>query len=148
MQDRVGGAFLHHLAVVHDQDPVGYLRHHGQIVRDVDGGGVVDADDVADGLEHLDLGGDIERRRRLVEHQQLGRAGEGHRQHDALLLATARLGADSASRAPTGLGRSSILMSSMARFLALGESAILCSSSPSPTCSPIPMAGLRAAWAL
>ena len=55
--------------------------------RDVEGGGAVLADALPDRGQHLDLGRDVERRRRLVEDDQVGPAGHRHRGHGALQLA-------------------------------------------------------------
>jgi hypothetical protein len=55
-------------------------------VGDVDRGGVELFDDVADRGQHLDLGGHVERGGGLVEDDQVGTAGHGHRGHRALQL--------------------------------------------------------------
>ncbi len=72
-------------------DSVRDLRHHGEVVRDVDCGAAAGANDIAYGVEDLDLRRYVKRRRRLVENQELGIARQGHGQHDSLLLASARL---------------------------------------------------------
>jgi S-formylglutathione hydrolase FrmB len=60
-------------------------------VGDVERGGVELLDDVADRRQHLDLGGHVERGGRLVEDDQVGPAGHGHRGHGALQLAARHL---------------------------------------------------------
>jgi hypothetical protein len=47
--------------------------------------------EAADGVQHVALGGHVQSGGRLVEHDQRRAAGEGHRQPDALLLATGQL---------------------------------------------------------
>ena len=74
-----------------DHDAVGHLGHHRQIVGDVDRRRLKLVDDVADGGEHLDLGGDVEGGGRLVEDDEVGTAGHGHGGHGALQLATRHL---------------------------------------------------------
>ena len=86
-QHLAGRRFLDRLAVAQHHDAVGHLRHHREVVGDVDGGGVELLDDVADRRQHLDLGGDVERRRRLVEDDEVGPAGHGHGGHGPLQLA-------------------------------------------------------------
>src|SRR5699024_11763555 len=63
---------------LHDALPICHLRDDRQIVRDVDGGGVELLDDVADRCKHLDLRGDVQRRRRLVEDDQVRPRSEEH----------------------------------------------------------------------
>ena len=72
-------------------DAVGHLRHDREIVRDVERGGVELIDDVTDGGEHLDLGGDVERGGRLVEDDEVGPAAHRHRGHRPLELSTGDL---------------------------------------------------------
>ena len=86
--ENVGGAsFLDDVTLVHHENPVGHLGDHGEVMADVDRGGAEFPDNVLDGLEHLDLGGDIECRRRFVEHEQFRPARKCHGHHDPLLLA-------------------------------------------------------------
>ena len=80
-------ALLDQVAVAQHHDAVGHLRHHGEVVGDVDGGGVELAHHVLDRRQHLDLGGHVERRGRLVEDDQIGPARHGHGGHRALKLA-------------------------------------------------------------
>jgi hypothetical protein len=60
-------------------------------VGDVDGGGVEALDDVAHGGQHFHLGGHVQRRRRLVEDDQVGPGRHGHGGHGALQLTTGHL---------------------------------------------------------
>jgi len=60
-------------------------------VGDVEGRGVEFLDQFLDQRQHLDLGGDVERRRRFVEDEDVGTAGDRHRRHGALQLATGDL---------------------------------------------------------
>ena len=85
-QHDAGIGFLDHLAIAQDDDLVGHLGDHRQIMGDIDGGRVELLDDVADGRQHLDLGSHVERRRRLIENDQVGPAGQGHGGHGALQL--------------------------------------------------------------
>ncbi len=69
-----------------NHQPVGDLGDHGKIVRDVERRSAVLADRVAQQAQHLDLGGHVQRRRRLVQHEDVGFAGHGQRHHGALQL--------------------------------------------------------------
>ena len=84
-------AQLDHVAVAQHHDAVGHLRHDGEIVGDVEGRRVELLDHVADRRQHLDLRGDVERGRRLVEDDQVGSAGHRHGRHGPLQLATRHL---------------------------------------------------------
>ena len=90
-QDIARHPLLDHVALVHDQDPIGDLVDHRQVVGDINRCRPMVADDVFDRLKNLDLGRNVECGGRLVEHQQLRCAGHRHRHHDALLLAAGRL---------------------------------------------------------
>ncbi len=91
LQHLAGRRLLHFLAVAQHHDAVGHLRHHGQVMGDVDRGRVELLDDVAHGGQHLDLGGHIERGGRFVEDDEVGPAGHGHGRHGALQLAARHL---------------------------------------------------------
>ena len=86
-QDLRRRAGLDHLAVAQDQDAVGDLGHHGEVVADVEGGRAVVADRLPHRGQDLDLGGDVERGGRLVEDDEVGPAGQRHRHHRPLQLA-------------------------------------------------------------
>ena len=60
-------------------------------MADIDGGRVELFDNITDRGKHLDLGGDVKRRGRLIKNDQVGTAGERHRGHRALELATRHL---------------------------------------------------------
>ena len=90
-EDRVARAALDDPPRVHDRHAVSELGHHGQVVADVDGGHLVAVAQVADGLEHAGLGGDVKARRRLVADDHVRAAGERHRDGHALLLAAGQL---------------------------------------------------------
>ena len=74
------------LSVAQHHDAVRDLRDYGQIVADVNGGGVQLPDRILDRGEHLDLGGHVQRGGRLVEDDQIRLARHGHRHHRALEL--------------------------------------------------------------
>ena len=82
---------LHHLAVAHDDDAVGHLRHHAHVVGDEDDGGAGLLLQVAHQLQDLRLDGAVERGGRLVGDQDLGIARHRHRDHDALAHAAGQL---------------------------------------------------------
>ena len=64
---------------------------HRQVVADVDRRHPVGPAQVADGLQDPALGGHVQAGGRLVEHDQLRPAGEGHGQPDPLLLPAGQL---------------------------------------------------------
>ena len=74
IDDAVGRSFFHKVAVAQHHDAVGHLGDDCEIVADIDGGRIELPDHVLDRGEHLDLGGDVERRRRLVEDDEVGAA--------------------------------------------------------------------------
>ena len=78
-------------AVAHDDDVVGDLADHAEVVADEEHAHPVPLLEAGEQLEDLALDRDVERGRRLVGDQQLGLAGERHRDHDALLLAAGEL---------------------------------------------------------
>ena len=86
-----GAAPFDQPAVPQHHDLVGDLRHHGEVVGDVEGGDAGVADRVLDGRQHVDLGGDVERGGRLVEDDQVGLGAQRHGGHRALQLAAGDL---------------------------------------------------------
>ena len=90
-EHRVPRAELDDLPRVHDGDPVGDVGHDGQVVGDVERRDLVAAAQLAHGLQHHALGGDVQAGGRLVQHQHLGPRQERHRQRDALHLAAGEL---------------------------------------------------------
>ena len=97
-------AVLHRAARVHDEDVVGELGDDPQVVGDQDDGGVELLLQTADQVEDLRLDGDVERRGRLVGDEQLGVAGQRHRDHRPLPHAPRRTGAGSRPPARPGAG--------------------------------------------
>jgi hypothetical protein len=77
--------------VSEDHDAVGDLGDDRKIVADVEGGGAVIADHLADGGQHLDLRGDVQGGGRLVEDDEIGATGQRHRHHCPLQLPAGRL---------------------------------------------------------
>ena len=103
VEDGFGGAAFDHAAAIHHQQMIDVLRDHAQIVRDQDQRHLALVDQVADQIEDLLLYGHVERRRGLVGNQQVGLAGQGHGNGDALALAARecmRIGVE----APRGVG--------------------------------------------
>ena len=82
-----GFGFFHQFAVAQHHDAVRHLRHHRQVVADVDRGAAVGFHCIANGRQHFDLGGDVQRSGRFVEDDQVGMASHGHRCHHPLQLA-------------------------------------------------------------
>ena len=78
-------------ARVQHRHVVGDLGDHRQVVADVDGRHPVGPAQVPDGLEHPALGSHVQAGGRLVEHDQLRPAGEGHGKPDPLLLPAGKL---------------------------------------------------------
>ncbi len=72
-------------------DVVGDLRDDGEVVGDVERGGAGLLDGALDGGENVDLRGHVERRRRLVEDDQVGLRAKRHRSHRPLQLAAGDL---------------------------------------------------------
>jgi hypothetical protein len=83
------GPRLHHAAMAQNHDTIGDLCHDGEIMRDVEGGGIPLPDQLAQLGQNLDLRRDIQRGCRLIEHEKVRLAGHRHGCHGALQL-TAR----------------------------------------------------------
>ena len=79
------------LAIVENDDMVGDLRDNRQIMCDIDGGGTFFLDHLLEGFQHLNLGGHVERGRRLVKNEQVRLAAQRHRRHQALQLSARHL---------------------------------------------------------
>ena len=90
-EDLVGRALLDDVAEIHDDDAVGDVAHHRQIVADEQHRRLVLALDVHQQLGDRRLHRHVERRDRLVGHHHLGVAGKGPGHADALLLAARQL---------------------------------------------------------
>ncbi len=90
-EDRLHVALLLDLAALHHHHVVGDLAHHAEVVGDEEQRHVVLFLQAREQVEDLLLDGDVERGGRLVGDQELGLAGDRHRDHDALLLAARQL---------------------------------------------------------
>ena len=77
--------------VVQRDQVVGVARGEVEVVQHHHDRGAAACVELGEQVEHLDLVGDVEVRRRLVEQQQVGPLGEGHRDPDALALAARQL---------------------------------------------------------
>ncbi len=66
---------------------VGDLGDHRKVVCDIDRGRTFFLDHLLEGFQHLDLGGHVERGRRLVQDKQVRLAAQGHGRHQTLQLA-------------------------------------------------------------
>ena len=89
--DRIGGTDLDDLAAMHHGDAIGEMRDDRDVVRDEQ---VRDTEAIAQVGEQVDDRGlhrDVERRDRLVAHDEARVGGERARDADALLLAAAHL---------------------------------------------------------
>ena len=89
VDDLVGVAVLQNVSRIEHDDAVGDLCDDGEVVRDIERRRPFPLDDGLEGLEHLDLGGDVEGGGRLVQNQQVRPAAERHGRHQPLQL-TAR----------------------------------------------------------
>ena len=78
--------------VLHDADVVADEPHHGEVVRDEQVAQAVLALQVAQKRQHLVLDQHVERRDRLVAHDEVGRERERPRDRDALALTARQLG--------------------------------------------------------
>ena len=86
-----GGSFLHDGTRVHDREAVADLDEHREVVGDEEHREDEAVLQVLQQPEHLRLHHHVERGRRLVGDDDLRVAGERHRDHHALLLATGEL---------------------------------------------------------
>ena len=82
---------LHHLAFLHDDDVIGHIGDHGQIVGDQDQPHAVLIDQFFQQPEDLRLRRHVQRRRRLVGNQQFRPQGNRHGDDDALALAAGQV---------------------------------------------------------
>ena len=102
---RAVGADLDHLAGIHDADAVGDLRQQAEIVRDIEHRHAEPRAQIDQQRDDLLLRGDVEAGRRLVEHDEVGIAGQRHGDADALLLAAGELVRIAAPEVGVGSGR-------------------------------------------
>ena len=77
--------------VAHRDELVGVARGEVEVVQHHDDRGAALAVEVGEQVEHLDLVGDVEEGRRLVEQQDVGLLRERHRDPHALALAAREL---------------------------------------------------------
>ncbi len=89
--DRLLVGDLDELAEIHHRDAVADVLHHGEIVRDEQIGQPEALLQVLQEVDDLRLDRDIERRDRLVAHDQVGIGSERPRNADALALAAGKL---------------------------------------------------------
>ena len=90
-EDFLARAVLDRAAGVHDQDVVGHLGHHTQVVGDDDDRRVELALQVLEQVEDLRLHGHVERRGGLVRNEQSGVVDQPHGDHGALPHAAGEL---------------------------------------------------------
>ena len=83
--------FFHDLARIQDRGAFTQLRDRAEIVRDVERGSLIFADQIAEQVENDRLGGDIQRGGGFVQHQQTRLSAERHRNCDTLLHPAAEL---------------------------------------------------------
>ncbi|MNT18276.1 hypothetical protein D3C72_1534670 [compost metagenome] len=85
------GALFEDLAAIKHHDLIGHLRHHGQVVGDVDRRRTTFAYHSFERPQYIDLGRHIKRRRRFVEHHQQWIADQRHGCHHTLQLPAGNL---------------------------------------------------------
>ena len=90
-EHRVDGAFFHDLAGIEHRDPVADFAHHGEIVTDEEQAEPPLLPQPQQQRQELRFDFGIERRGRLIEHEQRRIAGESHRDERALTHAAAEL---------------------------------------------------------
>ena len=91
VEDLAGRPLLDDLPGVHHADPVAHRADHAEVVGDEQDGGRGLVAQGLDQVEHLRLHRGVEAGRRLVQHQELRVAGQGHGDHHALLHAARQL---------------------------------------------------------
>lgn len=89
--DMLERAVFHDLTCVDDRDLIADLGDNAQIMRDHDHGGIIFFLQILHEFEYLRLNGHIQRGSRLISNQQLGIAGQRHRNDHALLHAAGKL---------------------------------------------------------
>src|SRR5579885_774252 len=88
--DRLAVGKLHDLAEIHDRDAAADVLDHAQVVRDEQVGQVEPLLEVLQKVDDLRLDRYVERRNRLVEHQEARTDGQRARDPDALALAAGK----------------------------------------------------------
>ncbi len=81
-----GLGLFNRFAEFEDLNTVRHLRHHREVVGDVNRRRAELLNRIADRREHFDLRGDVEGRGRFVKDNQIRAAGHGHRRHRPLKL--------------------------------------------------------------
>lgn len=87
IDDLINRAVFDRIAHAQHHDVVRHLGHNGQIVGDIERGnppGVPDR--FLDRHQHVNLGGHVQRSRRLIEHHQIGLRTQRQRGHATLQL--------------------------------------------------------------
>ncbi|BBK40999.1 hypothetical protein STVA_10190 [Allostella vacuolata] len=84
-------ALLDDAAEVHDRDALAHLADHGQVVADEEVGEAVPGAQLGQEVQDLRLDRHVERRGRLVQHQQLGSERQGAGDAHPLLLPARQL---------------------------------------------------------
>ena len=87
----LGRRHLDDPAQVHDRDPVAQVPDHGQVVRDEQQGQAQAGLQVLQQVQDRGLHADVQRRHRLVGHQQAGRQGQRPGDRDPLPLPAGEL---------------------------------------------------------
>jgi hypothetical protein len=111
-----------HLAMPHHHHLIGNLRHQPQIVGNKQHRHGMPLLQPRDQFHDLLLYRDVQRRGRLIGNQQLGLAGDRHRNHHALLLAAGQLARiasilSAGSGMPTSSSNSSVRRRACARLM-------------------------------
>ncbi|MNV69296.1 hypothetical protein D3C71_1622010 [compost metagenome] len=87
----LGGGHFHHLAQVQHHHAVAQVLDHVQVVRDEEHRQAQALAQIGQQVDHLRLNRHVQRRQRLVGHDELGLHGQRARHADALALAAREL---------------------------------------------------------
>ncbi|MDQ1080944.1 hypothetical protein QE401_003470 [Pseudoroseomonas cervicalis] len=90
-EQRAGLGDLHHPAEIHHRDAVGDMPHHRQIMRDEQDGQAEFFFQFQKEIHHLRLDRHVQRRDRLIRHQEAGLHDQRPRDADALALPARQL---------------------------------------------------------
>src|SRR5690606_6750665 len=85
------GAGLHHSSEIHDDDSIGDMIDHTEVMADEQIGQVEALAQVHEEIDDLGLDGDVESRDAFVADEKLWPDGERTRDTDALTLTTGKL---------------------------------------------------------
>ena len=91
LEQRFGRRIFDDLAEIHDRRPLGHVAHRGEVVGDQQVGDIVPFLDILQQVHHLGANRHVERRDRLVQHDQPGSDGKRAGERNALALAAAEL---------------------------------------------------------